>query len=118
MWLKQALEKRHLDNLQEQYSRADRRFMLRGGVQTFPSYTNPNNYHLIGYVEKAYNINGTTYLDVRTNNSDTLTITAPKYSKAESLEYTSVLCTEVVEHCNYILDNTIFERTCSKVIIL
>ena len=118
MWLKETIEKRYLKYLEEFYSRAEKRFMLRDGVQTFHSYTNLEQYHLIGYVVKSYNVNGTTFFELRTAHSDTLTITAPKYTKAEDLEYQSVLCEGVVEHYTGIIDNSIFQRTCSNVIIL
>lgn len=118
MWLKETIEKRYLKYLEEFYSRSDKRFMLKNGVQTFHSYTNLNQYHLVGYVEKSYNVNGTTFFELRTANNDTLTITAPKYTDAENLEYQSVLCEGVVEHCTGIVDNSIFERTCSKLTVL
>ncbi|MCF6340120.1 MAG: hypothetical protein L3J10_05120 [Sulfurimonas sp.] len=118
MWLKETIEKRYLKYLEEFYSRADKRFMLKNGVQTFHSYTNLNQYHLVGYVVKSYNVNGTTFFELRTASNDTLTITAPKYIDAESLEYQSVLCEGVIEHCTGIVDNSIFERTCSKVTLL
>ena len=118
MWLKEAIEKRYLKYLQEFYSRADRRFMLKNGVQTFPSYVNLNQYHLVGYVQKSYNVNGTTFFELRMPNNELLTLTAPKYTDAQSLEFQSVLCENVAEHCSYIIDNTVFERSCSRVVLL
>ena len=118
MWLKRIIEQRYLKYLQEFYTRADRRYMLKTGIQTFPSYTNLNQFHIVGYVVKSFNVNGSTFFELRTADNDTLTITAPKYTDAESLEYQSVLCEGVVEHCTGIVDNSIFERTCSKVTVL
>jgi hypothetical protein len=118
MWLKKTIEKKYLKYLEEFYSRADKRFMLKNGVQTFHSYINLNQYHLAGYVVKSYNVNGSTFFELRTANSDILTITAPKHTSAEDLEYQSVLCESVVEHYTGIIDNSIFQMTCSKVIIL
>ena len=118
MWLKQAIEKQHLNYLQEFYSRADRRVMLRDGMQTYPSYTNPNNYHLVGYVQKAYSLNGKTFLEISNSKNEVFTITVYEDIRAESIEYASVLCRDIKEYSNHILDNTIFERTCSQVEIL
>jgi len=118
MWLKNRLEKHYIHHLQEFYARANRRFELRNGVQTFPSYSDPNKFHLVGYVQKSYTINGTTYIELKTSNSEPLIITTPKYTDASNLEYQAVLCIGVAEHCNGIVDNSVFARTCTEVIVL
>lgn len=83
MWLKEAIEKKHLQQLVKSYSRADKRFMLKNGVQTFPSYTNPTQYHVAGFVSNSYNKNGTTFIELKMSNSETLTITTPKHTNAK-----------------------------------
>lgn len=118
MWLKEAIEKQYLSYLKEFYNRSDRRFMLREGLQTYPSYVNPSRFHMAGYVKKSYNENGTTYIELETSNGKTVTITAPMYTDYRTLEFESVLCEGVVEHINGIVDNTVFMRTCSSISIL
>ncbi len=118
MWLKQGIEKRYLKYLVEFYSRADRRFMLKSGLQTYPSYLNPRQFHIAGYVKKAYTKNGITYIDLETSNNISMTITTPKYTNAIMLEFESVLCEYVTEHTDGIIDNTVFQRSCQKVTIL
>lgn len=118
MWLKEAIEKQYLKHLKEYYSAAHRRFMLKEGLQTHPSYTNPSHFHMAGYVEKSYNINGTTYLELKTSSNDILTITTPNFTSVQEMKFQSVLCEDVVEHENGIIDNSVFQRTCSRVVVL
>jgi len=117
MWLKEAIEKRHIDYLLRYYSRADKRFRLKQGIQSYPSYLNANRFHLAGYVKKSYSVNGTTYLELETSNSETVTITAPQYTNAKDLEFETVLCENIVEHFG-ILDNVVYQRDCSKITVL
>lgn len=118
MWLKKALEKKHINNLKEYYSRSDRRFSLRDGVESHPSFTQTDTFHLAGYVSKAYNINGHTYMELTTTGDGVITITAPKFTKPESVEFLSILCKNVKEYRNNILDHSVHERSCSEVIVL
>ena len=118
MWLKKAIEKRHVKYIQEAYSRTDKRFMLREGVKAFQSYVHPLAFHVVGYVSNTYNINGKTFVELKTKRGDTLTITAPKYTSVKSMEFQSVLCLDVLEHYDCVVDNSVHTRTCSKVIIL
>jgi hypothetical protein len=118
MWLKNRLEKHYIHHLQEFYARTEKRFELRSGVKIFPSYKEPNTFHLLGYVQKSYNINGITYIELKASNSEPLIITTPKYTDVSSLEYQAVLCVSVEEHYNDVIDNTIFERVCTEVIVL
>lgn len=118
MWLKKHIEKHYIHFLQEFYSRADKRFSLRKEIKTVPSYLNKTQFHILGYVQKAYTINGSTYLELKSANCEVLVITAPPFTQAEELEFQAVLCTSVVEHHNDILDNTVCSRTCSSVMVL
>lgn len=118
MWLKEAIEKQYLKYLKEFYSSAHRRFMLKEGLQTYPSYTNPSQFHLAGYVQNAYNRNGTVYIELVAQNANAVTITAPPYTDYRELELQSVLCEGVVEHVDGIVDNSVFMRTCSEITVL
>ncbi|WP_428739685.1 hypothetical protein [Sulfurimonas sp.] len=117
MWLKKTIDKHYINFLQEHYARADRRFKLKENIKVFPCHSNPIQYHLAGYVAGAYNHNGTSFIELQTKN-ETLTIVAPKYIDPNDLEFQSVLCVGVIEYHNDILDNSVFMRTCSKVVVL
>lgn len=117
MWLKQTIDKHYINFLQEHYTRADRRFKLKQDIRIFPCHSNPMQIHIAGYVAGSYNHNGTTFIELQTQN-ETLSIVAPKCSDPNELEFQSVLCVGVIEHHNDILDNSVFMRTCSKMVVL